>query len=63
MGTKSAPHSFHIVLADKTERDVAGTDVRVVSGALEVHNDKGTGVVIYAPGAWYLCELERKDDR
>jgi hypothetical protein len=57
-------HSFHVVLADGGERDVTGTDARIVDGGLEIRNTDRVGeLVLYAPNAWTLCELERQDDR
>lgn len=69
MGEKTSKnnltHRYHLVLADGSERDVTGTDARVVDGgALEIRNsDRGGEQVLYAAGAWRLCELERQDDR
>ena len=68
MGEKTSKnnlsHSFHVILANGEERDVKGTDARVIDGALEIrNNDRGGEQVIYAPGAWTLCELERQDDK
>jgi hypothetical protein len=60
---ESSLQSFHIVLADGTERDVKGSALQIIgSGALVIENPDA-GAVAYAPGTWKLCELERKDDR
>jgi hypothetical protein len=57
-------HKFHLVLADGSERDITGTDARIVDGGLEVRNADPNGeLVLYAPNAWTLCELEIMDDR
>jgi hypothetical protein len=57
------PSSYHLTLFDKTERDIKGTDAHVdTSGALVIRGTAGASV-IYAPGTWLLCELERKDDK
>jgi hypothetical protein len=54
---------FHLILVTGEERDVTGEDVEVGhDGSLVIGSHEGP-VVIYAPGAWTLCELERKDDR
>lgn len=56
-------HSFHVVLADGTERDIKGDDLSVDAGCLLVRNHEGHAAVIYAPGTWKAAELERRDDR
>ena len=56
-------HKYHVVLADKTERDVSAADVNVHDGALMLLDNAKGPVVIYAAGNWAACELERKDDR
>ena len=57
-------HSFHLVLADGSERDVTGDDFEVQSsGALVITGHAGAIVVAYAPDAWHLCEPERQDDK
>jgi hypothetical protein len=61
--------NFHLILMDKTERNVKGADMRVDSvGSLLIvaegkTSDKGPYSVIYAPGTWSMAELERQDDK
>jgi len=56
-------HSFHLVLASGEERDVTGDDATVNPvGALVITGADDRGAVVYAPGAWVLCEPERRDD-
>jgi len=62
MPKSGSTHSYHVVLANGTERDVKATDANVHDGALMLLNNDGP-VVMYAAGTWSLCELERKDDR
>jgi hypothetical protein len=62
MATKGL-HKYHVVLADKTERDVSAGDCNVHDGALMLLDNNKGPVVIYAAGQWLACELERKDDR
>jgi hypothetical protein len=59
---QGGPHKYHVILENDEERDVRGTDVRVDYGALVIRSDAGD-TVLYAAGAWKLCELERRDDR
>ena len=61
--TTDNPHKYHVVLSDGTERDVPGRDVHTHDGALIIDNAAGEAAVLYAPGQWMLCELERRDDR
>lgn len=57
-------HKFHVVLADGSERDVTGEAANVVGGgALVITSASDEELVMYAAGAWTLCEQERKDDR
>jgi hypothetical protein len=56
-------HKYHVVLADKTERDISAGDANVHDGALMLLDNNKGPVVIYAAGSWLACELERKDDR
>jgi hypothetical protein len=59
-----AAHSFHLILADGSERDVKGAAQTVeANGALVVRNNDGEALVVYASGAWTLAERERKDDK
>jgi len=62
MASKSL-HKYHVVLADKTERDISAGDCNVSDGALMLLDNQKGPVVIYAAGQWLACELERKDDR
>jgi len=65
-------HSFHVVLANGTERDIKADDARIdTSGALVLYIQRpepAPGQVLllsvaYPAGTWLGCELERKDDR
>jgi hypothetical protein len=56
-------HRYHLILADGSQRDIPGDEVTVIEGSLVVRNTQGAPVVVYAPGTWQLCELERLDDK
>ena len=56
-------HSYHLKLADGSERDVKADDAVVNdAGALVLTDHYGGLVAAYAPQAWTLCEPERRDD-
>ena len=54
--------SFHIILVDGNERDVTGYGIEVRDGTLSIEDVDGNPLVVYAPGAWTLVEIQRKDD-
>jgi hypothetical protein len=54
--------NYHVILADKTERNIRATDVQVHDGVLMLLNDAEV-IVVYAADAWTMLEVERKDDR
>lgn len=56
-------NSYHIVLANNEERDIKCDEIAIIDGALVCRNTNGIPVVVYAPEAWSLAELERRDDR
>jgi hypothetical protein len=57
-------HSYHVVLADESERDIKGAaQTCEANGALVIRDNDGAALVIYAQGAWTASEVERKDDR
>jgi hypothetical protein len=53
--------SFHIIQTDGTERDVTENGIEVRDGSKRIGMSTATAV-IYAPGAWVLVEIQRKDD-
>jgi|KBSMisStaDraftv2_1062788.scaffolds.fasta_scaffold00662_12 hypothetical protein len=63
MAKSGSLHSYHLVLADGSERDVKGHDINAHDGALIVLNNERGAVVMYAAGQWRMAELERKDDK
>lgn len=57
-------NKYHLVLANGSERDITAESVEVENGTLILKGQySGEPVVIYAPGTWLGCEVERKDDR
>jgi len=55
---------YHLMLADKTERNVTADDYEVgQNGALTFTRTDGNQVITYAPGTWTYVEVEAKDDR
>jgi hypothetical protein len=57
-------HSFHIVMADGTERNVKAGEARRDNGALVLIREGSTDEkVVVAAGAWTYYELEAQDDR
>ena len=54
--------SYHVILADGTERDIKAESVAIgAAGDLELRNGREV-IVAYAPAAWRMVEVERKDD-
>ncbi|HET9253887.1 MAG TPA: hypothetical protein VFO16_01635 [Pseudonocardiaceae bacterium] len=53
--------SYHVVLADGSERDVKAIDVKVDQGVLLFINAAGELAVAYGHGQWSLVELETRD--
>jgi len=56
-------HKYHIVLANTDERDVSAASIKVEGGNLLLLDNERDILVVYAPGAWAMVEVERKDDR
>ena len=54
--------TFHIIQTDGIERDVVGYGIEVRDGTLSIEDVNGNPAVVYAPGAWTLVEISRKDD-
>ena len=61
MGTDK--HSYHLTLADGTEKDVKGDDVHIdQSGVLTISNHMGDLIFGASPHAWSFVEPEKRDD-
>jgi hypothetical protein len=58
-------HRFQVVLSDGQTRDIIGDDATIhPSGALLISGVKETVPIMFAPGAWLLCESQiRRQDQ
>ena len=57
-------HSFHVVMADGTERNVTAGEAQRDHGALVFVRENSTDEkVVIAAGAWKYYEVEAQDDR
>ena len=62
---KNDLNSYHVVLADGSERDIKADTVAISEGGVLSFHRKDSNqelLVAYAPDTWVLCELERRDD-
>jgi hypothetical protein len=59
-----ALNKYHLVVTPPlSERDLPAATVSILPcGALVLANADGQATVTYAPGAWLMVELSRKDD-
>jgi hypothetical protein len=54
--------NYHVILTDGSERNVRA-DLATVDATGSLVFENGTErIMVYAPGTWTMCELERKDD-
>ena len=56
-------NSYHVVLANGSERDIKADHIKVEDGTLLFYRTDDEILVVYAPETWIGVELERMDDK
>ena len=56
-------NSYHVVLANGSERDIKADHIAITEGSLFFFRTDDEILVAYAPDTWIAVELERMDDK